>query len=430
MNYRILWSLILIVLFAVPVHAADTRTLIRTEDCVVVTGESLAPLAGAAIEQLSLQVYDGRAFHPVPFQIDERKPDGSFAYLSGRGASPDPESGLDANDELAFMVGDGGDRAGGLPLNARQVLELEIVETNGGRAWVYLCRYDGAAPRAEGDYVSYREAPESNRKVFDGQTVTLGYPRDAFFGDELHMKTGHGAGPDLLDVWTFRGKVDPSIWFPVKLEMDTMLKDDPVAWTDGAVRVLYEGEGYVKLSFLKIKANNINRLEFCRSALHMHQEFSTPTNYDKLIDSSDVQVYMAFNENMTGNRVYDANTPETLVFDGVCSAPERSRDAKRISEWFVSYGPAGNIVYRPVFTLPSWKPVNTRLFYKEDRPGQPECEVGTYNAGFHLDGLENVADNKGIFDVYCYFPATFQPGDERRFLNILDKPLQVKSRAL
>ena len=83
--------------------AADLSAL-RPEDPVEVPGSALPDLAGAPIADLALYAFDGSAWSPIPFQIDER--DGANTYVAN-------EDGLlDANDVLVFMARDLGSPAG------------------------------------------------------------------------------------------------------------------------------------------------------------------------------------------------------------------------------------------------------------------------------------------------------------------------------
>ena len=53
----------------------------------------------------------GGILKPVPYQIDERRPDGDFAFPFGPRPSFDDDRGIfDDNDELVFMVKDVGGR--------------------------------------------------------------------------------------------------------------------------------------------------------------------------------------------------------------------------------------------------------------------------------------------------------------------------------
>ena len=129
--------------------ATRPKTLERIHDTVVMEGKELKGLLGSPINRLALMVFSGEKWAPIPFQIDQKKPDGSYAFTIGPGAGKDPDPNLDGNDELVFMVKDSGDCASGAerPAGARKVLELEITDPkNGRKGWLYLVRFSGKAP--------------------------------------------------------------------------------------------------------------------------------------------------------------------------------------------------------------------------------------------------------------------------------------------
>ncbi|MGD8843309.1 MAG: hypothetical protein PVJ83_07520, partial [Gammaproteobacteria bacterium] len=169
--------LILWLAFA-PLYAADSdRTLDRVVDPVVATGADLAPLIGAAVDNIRMFAFrEGRAA-AIPFQIDQRDSRDDWVwevvyrkrfsfidedagtglkrepYRSGPGTVDDqdpPGTALvDANDELVFMAADAGDRhpAPGAALKAPTILEVELSESSGdGHAWVYIACYEASPP--------------------------------------------------------------------------------------------------------------------------------------------------------------------------------------------------------------------------------------------------------------------------------------------
>ena len=179
--------------------AADLSAL-RPEDPVEVPGSALPDLAGAPIADLALYAFDGSAWSPIPFQIDER--DGANTYVAN-------EDGLlDANDVLVFMARDLGSTAGlaEWPADAQaQDANRQVIQTSdplsGAAGTVYLYR-SATLARSATSYVAWDQA---------GQTVTTpayvaAFDPDTFIG--LADLSLHG-GPDVLDRQKIRvsGKV-------------------------------------------------------------------------------------------------------------------------------------------------------------------------------------------------------------------------------
>ena len=113
---------------------AEHKTITRVDDPVVVESSDFDVLFGAPIENLALMALRRDSWEPVPFQIDQKKPDGTYAFTHGPEASKDPDPNLDANDDLVFMVKDTGDRAGTdqMPEKAGAAIELTITDPKNG----------------------------------------------------------------------------------------------------------------------------------------------------------------------------------------------------------------------------------------------------------------------------------------------------------
>ena len=160
-----------------PVLSADSLSLRRVADPVIITGQELPPLVGTEIGKLRLFSFDGPKIAVIPFQIDERdsagnwvwdrvigRPDSTFADDPGQ-TSPsmlvqqhvhrrddeDPAGSelFDANDMIVFLARDMGDRnAGPLDdLHGDTVLEIEVTDpVDGAKGWAYLVAFAGEPP--------------------------------------------------------------------------------------------------------------------------------------------------------------------------------------------------------------------------------------------------------------------------------------------
>ena len=87
---------------------SQNNSIDREHDAIVISGEMLATFAGAPIGDLFLYSFDNQSktFAQIPFQFDERGISGTDTsfFIADDGF-------LDANDELAFMACDLGDRS-------------------------------------------------------------------------------------------------------------------------------------------------------------------------------------------------------------------------------------------------------------------------------------------------------------------------------
>ncbi|MHA1570112.1 MAG: hypothetical protein ACTSXZ_11640, partial [Alphaproteobacteria bacterium] len=138
------------------------KNLTRDVDPVVISGKQIPTMNNRPIDQLRLYALKNGALQPVPFQIDQRDPNGELVFPLGDQPTADTDAGrFDANDELVFMAMDAGDHAAKPPLpdNCRQAVLITLRDPQTGRqAYVYLLAFDDPPPPAKTDYVSWDAA--------------------------------------------------------------------------------------------------------------------------------------------------------------------------------------------------------------------------------------------------------------------------------
>lgn len=216
--------------------ASEPKTLDRDLEPVVVKGGSTASLIGAPVEQLFVYTYTGTGWGgQIPIQVDEVTASGSYTII---------EDGLlDANDEIAFMVKDLGDRAPDTePLTASLTIsdtwyEIEVSDplSPTKKGWAYLVRSDALSPSFSDDYVEYVLATE---RITTSQ-YELGFATTGvvppFFG--IHYLALNGSGVDILDRSKLR--VGVSLFgFPATFTEDDLTSPDTSLIKDGPVRAI------------------------------------------------------------------------------------------------------------------------------------------------------------------------------------------------
>ncbi|MEZ6186101.1 MAG: hypothetical protein R3F62_13950 [Planctomycetota bacterium] len=228
---------------AVPAWGQVERaTLARPHTHAVLEGSQLEGLLNTECERIRVYAFRGAGLEPIPFQIDERTPDGVYAYEQGDERRSDTDDGrFDQNDELVFRAADAGDRVrlDQLQLGQSAEIELALQAPEGGQAWVYVLSFDDPPPRSETRYVSLDwEAGE-----------LIGWTTDRV---QLHRSTKHQAllafnrlrfrdkqgdlGPDVLDQAKFQLRA--SYLFTDIVRRFDEVRSAPLAWTSGPVRAL------------------------------------------------------------------------------------------------------------------------------------------------------------------------------------------------
>lgn len=127
----------------------------RDYEPVIITGNQLTDFITTSTSQLFLYKYTAAtgSWEQIPFQFDDV--DGSGTYFG------EADGLLDANDELAFMAKDMGDRAPNYSwiddANSRNYHRYEITVTDGTdadkKAWAYLYRSNTLTYTPTTDYI-------------------------------------------------------------------------------------------------------------------------------------------------------------------------------------------------------------------------------------------------------------------------------------
>lgn len=215
--------------------AAAASTLNRPSDPVVLTGAQIPMLNGIAPSGLVAFRYDA-GWVQIPVQVDERavknftniynqSPYGNnysaLVYTdSATFAGPDPDTNIDANDEIALMSKDAGGIAPSFsePLGviAGSGLQVKVDDplAPGNTGYVYLFQQNGSLdPSAGTSYVTYNFSLNSGAYLStynrasgpnpENSTVTTSayshHFSDRWVQDEVRIAAGGASNADILD---------------------------------------------------------------------------------------------------------------------------------------------------------------------------------------------------------------------------------------
>lgn len=411
------------------------RNLRRRVDHIVLTGEALPKLLARNISELRLMSMRAGKLVVVPFQIDERTPAGGYAYDKGGDTKKDPDGGrFDANDELVFMVRDTGDRAPKEVLAELETLqEIEVTDPKDkALAWTYLVHFKkDAPPLSTVDYV---------RITYDSEGK-LGYFGDGFVtGNERSLgnavrtssvrfvQKDKSLSENVFDTTKTRAKIH---YFAVAIARNgTEMRVKIGAWIDGPIRVvaLNVVEIYLIWGFWVSAPDSL--IYFYDYGSVMPSNVNIPVNIDEADPPSIARLSSDLSSRASGWFFYNSYNKTPVAIDGVMSPQEKALDM-RFPEWNVMYGPDGGIITRFKFEdteLTSRK--YSRLYYQDDAKANdaPENEAGCYgNCGFELD-LSGMKTRIYKGSYFSYYRKGFRYGDEARFIDIVDHPLEVKAR--
>ncbi len=307
-----------------------TKALERRFDVVIVTGDQLGTLQEKEISHLRLYAGSEGKLTPIPYQIDERDPEGEFIFTGGDAAGEDVDQGrFDANDELIFVCGHAGDRVPRTLWPGESTVGHEIVISDSRdltkKAWAYLFYFPGDPPApSEKDYISYD--PESDRVV--GKYYTVGYEKGyALFTDLIYAEESGGNGQDFLDRLKFRVDVQLLGGMVRIRRTEGDIRCKVIGWKEGPIRVLRNAEMYFRILFNIPSPSLFSVTEYYPHYFTVPMRFNVPFNMKYVMNSFVVSgfaftMYADFLSVMLGAGGHTNSNPQGHVYTGDTSKEE------------------------------------------------------------------------------------------------------------
>jgi hypothetical protein len=418
---------------------AETKSITRVDDPIVIECRDFESLFNTPVERLALMALREGYWAPVPFQIDQKKPGGGYAFTSGPEASVDPDPNLDGNDELVFMVKDTGDRAegGARPERAQAGVEIEIIDPkNGDKGWAYMFRFPGKAPRSEVDYIRV-EIDEAGqyRKVISYEYI-MGGPLDRVYPDMIaaYELPGGGPGLDVLDRLKMRGEAIIIGDIRIPFEFGDMVKAEDVGYIDGPVRVLHLADGYLEFAgFIRVSGQGRSLVSYYVNHMIWPMVMEVPMeNLSGLIKDIRFYGFMDFNSDVYGSHPFNAPNPfnQEVVLDGRMSEAEKKLDRKTEVSWIAGFGPQGAMLNR-LFMVPDQPRIKQVTYFLDDetKNDPPEQFPGVTGVGYEIQGFsEELGQPASVAYQYYYYLGKLKPEEVNRVLDILDHPVTVTVR--
>ena len=415
---------------------AGVNSLKRTVDPVVVLGNQVPALCGHKIAQLGLFTLENEYLVPIPFQIDERR-QGEYVYTSGSIASTDVDQGaLDEDDEIAFICHDAGPRLSvvALPEEAVAGVELELVDpADGGKAYVYLLAFDGAAPRSDEDYVKYHVAENE----IESTEYTVGYLSDApiSIGTQLIKPEAGGSGVNVADRQKIRIE-GHTLWNLIHLDRsENDFRSQILGYIDGPVRVIRNTKNW-QVIFWEIPTPSVELTSvYWQTSMLFPITLKLPFDITKIFRDVRMRIYIDTPPDVPGRRFYNDRNPQGVLIDGQMSQAEQQLD-HRPFHWQVVAGstpqhPEGWFS-RHIYDQEAI-PVNLPLYYLDDanQADPPERYPGCFGClGYEFEDLEQLGAGSFDLTVQMFPLSSYQPGDEKKYLRVQDQPLIIKTHRI
>ena len=482
---RVFASAAFLLISATGAHAFD-----RPFDPMILSGDALTALYGKEIADMRLMAVRGGKLETIPFQIDKRDPDGEYMTLGAKIPKSiveetdfddrgEPEkraeriedfeddlkdfkknvakgkmtaeqleekrrdaywteqiTQLDYNDELAFMSRDAGDA---LPVSkwpVKEGIELLLKDTAGsGNAYVYLFFFEKDAPALSAeDYVKYdakrdrTESPKAIVDFVDDKPMII---------EEIYGKRDGEILENFVDRFKLRIHMKVKPLFCASLNFDeNNTKSFTVGYIDGPVRVIRRNIFWITIAGMKLPGIPKATLYyiFYEHGMVGPAVINNPIDPGLVLcDGSYFRAGMDLRKVAYGTHLYTSDNPEGLTIDGVASEHEAKLKRKN-QVWMGAYQDArrfGFIARMTYDEILKKKGATMDLYFREDldERDEPESEPGTLFVGYEMD-MKRFP--KGEFNIafYIYLGPGLANGEERRFLDILDRPIEVTANAL
>ncbi|MCX6339220.1 MAG: hypothetical protein NTX71_04795 [Candidatus Aureabacteria bacterium] len=411
---------------------AQTKTITRQSDPVIVKGLQLSAMRGAPISHCALFSAREGKVNPVPFQIDEKNNDGVMSLTGPDGTPVNPDDGLwDANDELVFMARDLGDRAAikDMPAGCVKAAEIACADPlTGSEGWAYCVVFPGPPPGNPGRYVSYDLA----RDYINADCYEIGYTpgeMKSYFSTLIIKDNGSTRSPNLLDRYKFRVTLHLFFSLITISRNEDDMRSVLMGYKDGPIRAVRRCSNSIYLKFGIRSPTSVIDNYYYRDSIEWPTLIKLPFNVSTIASEGFLVSGCDWNTAATGMRYVNSCNPSPVLVDGVMSEEEKKLD-KSPYLWSGLSGSQGSMLSR-LWLSPSLV-MGKELLYIDDKTiaDPPEGCKGHWGYNGWSFNVTTVPRGTHTFISYFYFPENYTPGAEKAFLEILDHPLRVSARAL
>ena len=294
-----------------PISSLPASLTSRPWAPVVLKPADLPDVAGAPITNLAVWAWRAGRWQVVPRQVDE--------VTAGVGYVARGDGVFDGEDELVFMLPDGGENAPALPPLARAVYRLAVSDPlapDAPATVFYITRLDQGAPSFTQDYVRW----DAQTRRLTGETYVLGLDSQRPLVTYLTL---NGFDVDLVDRTKVRAVVNICLPACLTLTEDDLPLENINPIIDGPVRVVLDEDGdfaYATWASLSVDQtfNGLPRLIELRVSVDLSAEAQGATYRD---------------ENVPGGVTVDG-TPDTVPATPVARWRQIDHPTGRMVNWF------------------------------------------------------------------------------------------------
>ncbi len=419
----------------------------REIDPIVLTFQKFPSLLGTPVKSFRIVALKQDGLKPIPFQIDERDVNGVYIFRTSHPDIQDKDKGkINKKDELAIMARDLGNRLPDSEVSERKLLvEIEVTNpADGSKGWCYVATEKGFPRLSPMDYVIYDPIEDSistsNYRIIFSKIAPISY------GNTTVTPEGGGNNVRINERVVTRLKASFLRFFKLsRSEKD--FRSNRIGYIDGPVRIIKRVGNSMRQVFGMYGPEVVIDYTFYYSTWIMPNIIDLPVDVKKFVSSLSLRGGTDWTKEATGMVFYTKYIPPGIaVIDGHMSEAEKNMDLRLDIDhiWHLYTGALnntgqGSILYRIIMDEALQKTIQAETyfydkFYDKDYEEDPfsKDEYKRFFEGSYLwKGMENLP--KGSYSLQSWstiMPDYKKVGDEEKYLNILDKPLQVVIRSL
>jgi hypothetical protein len=204
-----------------------------------------------------------------------------------------------------------------------------------------------------------------------------------------------------------------------------------IAYIDGPIRVTRHVAYWATIGFgirsTSFEADITYYASFIRSPLTMR----IPVKLDLFASEARTDIGTDYNRHGYGLVFINSNNPDGAIIDGRMSPQEEALDLS-MDEWRLVAGPQGTYFRGPIPKSELLNQVKISLHYVDDYhiPDPPENEPG--HIGHVFDRIDFTHVKPGMYQLepFLYFPPHYHAGDQDKYLNMENAPLEIAIRTL
>lgn len=328
----------------------------------IVKGGELGALAGEPFSDYSLMAMRDGKLEPIPYQFDDMN-DAGFPYVEGGNFQVLGTAGqVDADDELVFMLKDGGDKADLGALSAAEGTAVAEIAAQGQSGTRYAYLFKGNAARSETTYANIDL--ETGMVTTENWTLQMDPDNPLIWSDMTYK--GFRGGKSVLDTMKLRAKA--RLGFIGATVGNNLIPADLVAVKNGPVRSI--GEADASIGILGINLLSAGA-DFIASANSMNAvALASIPGAASVLSSLAIEISLDFNE-LEGMKTWSALGPSDPVVAGQTADGAGKLAVDKDTNWLAASHPGGfDVTAAAVF--PPELELTVSPLYKDATQGDEE----------------------------------------------------------